>query len=224
MTWCLVSLLTASQVQLESSYSGGNKTVKLGSSFEFSWNYTGDLRCVEWGTKYGEINALNVTLFVLGISGRLIPNIPQYNGRRFGSWNQKSPGQVKFALNPIKEVDNQVFIFRFVPVNSLAPTIFDVAQLIVRGKNFYYSMNCCFIMEGSINFLEWASYAIEFQQFWKEITSIHTANKKSVVMKSDFVALPLREPSQKFPPYVVWVIGKFKCMKTLSLVQRKMCD
>ena len=43
-------------------------------------------------------------------------------------------------------------------------------------------------MEGSINFLEWASYAIEFQQFWKEITSMHTANKKSVVMKSDFVA------------------------------------
>ena len=50
-------------------------------------------------------------------------------------------------------------------MDSFAPTIFDVAQLIVRGKNFYYSMNCCFIMEGSINFLEWASYAIEFQQF-----------------------------------------------------------
>ena len=152
MTWCLVSLLTASQVQLESSYSGSNKTVKLGSSFEFSWNYTGDLRLVEWGTKYGEINALNVTLFVLDRNGHLIPNIPQYNGRRFGSWNQKSPGRVKFTLNPIKEVDNQVFIFRFVPVNFLAPTIFDVAQLIVWGKNFYYSMNCCFIMEGSINF------------------------------------------------------------------------
>ena len=76
-------------------------------------------------------------------------------------------------------------------------------------------------MEGSINLLEWASDAIEFQQFWKEITSMHTANKKSVFMKSDVVALPLREPSQQFPPYVVWVIGKFKCMKTLSLVQRK---
>ena len=219
LTWCLVSLLTASQVQLESSYSRSIKTVKLGSSFEFSWNYTGNLRCVEWGTKCGEINALNVTLFVLGISGRLIPNIPKYNGRRFGSWNQKSPGQVKFTLNPIKEVDNQVFIFRFVPVDPFAPTIFDVAQLIVRGKNFYYSMNCCFIMEGSINFLEWASYAIEFQQFW----NAH-CKQKSVVMKSDVVALPLREPSQQFPPYVVWVIGKFKCMKTLSLVQRKMCD
>ena len=37
-------------------------------------------------------------------------------------------------------------------------------------------------MEGSINLLEWASDAIEFQQFWKEITSMHTANK-SVVWK-----------------------------------------
>ena len=74
-------------------------------------------------------------------------------------------------------------------------------------------------MEGSINFLEWASYAIEFQQFW----NAH-CKQKSVVMKSDVGALPLREPSQQFPPYVVWVIGKFKCMKTLSLVQRKVCD
>ena len=48
--------------------------------------------------------------------------------------------------------------------------------------------------------------------------------QKKCVMKSDVVALPLREPSQQFPPYVVWVIGKFKCMKTLSLVQRKVCD
>ena len=219
MTWCLVSLLTAGQVQLESSYSGSNRTVKLGSSFDFSWNYTGDLHRVEWGTKHREIYDVNVTLFILDRNGHLTPNVSQYNGRRFGSWNQKSPGQVKFTLNPIKEVDNQVFIFRFVPVDSFAPTIFDVAQLIVRGKNFYYSMNCCFIMEGSINFLEWASYAIEFQQFW----NAH-CKQKSVVMKSDVVALPLREPSQQFPPYVVWVIGKFKCMKTLSLVQRKVCD
>ena len=152
MTWCLVSLLTASQVQLESSYSGSNRTVKLGSSFEFSWNYTGDLRRVEWGTKYGEINALNVTLFVLDRNWRLTPNVSQYNGRRFGNWNQHSPGQIKFTLNPIKEVDNQVFIFKFVPNNLLAPYVFDMVQLIVKGKIFHYAMNCCFIMEGSINF------------------------------------------------------------------------
>ena len=136
MTWCLVSLLTASQVQLESSYSGSNRTVKLGSSFEFSWNYTGDLRRVEWGTKYGEINALNVTLFVLDRNWRLTPNVSQYNGRRFGSWNQHSPGQVKFTLNPIKEVDNQVFIFKFTPNNPSAPDVFDMVQLIVKGKIF----------------------------------------------------------------------------------------
>ena len=52
---------------------------------------------------------------------------------------------------------------------------------------------------------------------------MHTANKKGVVMKSGVVALPFREPSQQFPPYVVWVIVKFKCMKTL-LMQRRVCD
>ena len=137
MTWCLVSLLTASQVQLESSYSGSNRTVKLGSSFDFSWNYTGDLYRVEWGTKDREIYDVNVTLFILDRNGHLTPNVSQYNGRRFGSMNQQSPGQVKFTLNPIKEVDNQVFIFKFAPNNYLAPNVFDMVQLIVRGKIFF---------------------------------------------------------------------------------------
>ena len=136
MTWCLVSLLTAGQVQLESSYSGSNRTVKLGSSFDFSWNYTGDLRRVEWGMKHREIYDVNVTLFILDRYGHLTPNISQYNGRRFGSMNQQSPGQVKFTLNPIKEVDNQVFIFKFTPNNPLAPDVFDMVQLIVKGKIF----------------------------------------------------------------------------------------
>ena len=137
MTWCLVSLLTASQVQLESSYSGSNRTVKLGSSFDFSWNYTGDLYRVEWGTKDREIYDVNVTLFILDRNGHLTPNVSQYNGRRFGSMNQQSPGQVKFTLNPIKEVDNQVFIFKFAPNSYLAPDVFDMVQLIVRGKIFF---------------------------------------------------------------------------------------
>ena len=151
MTWCLVSLLTAEQVQLESSYSGSNRTAKLGSSFDFSWNYSGNLHRVEWGTKEKGIIALDVLLFILDRNGRLIPNVSQYNGRRFGSWNQHSPGQVMFTLKPIKAVDNQVFLFRFVPNNPLAPDVFDMVQLIVKGKIFDYVMNGWFIMEGRIN-------------------------------------------------------------------------
>ena len=109
---------------------------KLGSSFNFSWKYTGDLRKVEWGTKDKESIALDVTLFILGSNGRIIPDVSQYNGRRFGSMNQQSPGQIVFTLNPVKEVDNRVFIFRFVPVNTIAPNLFDMVQLIVKGKNF----------------------------------------------------------------------------------------
>ena len=78
--------------------------------------------------------------------------MPQFDGRHFGSWNQQSPGQVKFTLNPIKEVDNQTFIFKFVPMDLLTPSKYDVVQLIVKGKNFYLVINFCFIMEGSINF------------------------------------------------------------------------
>lgn len=108
------------------------------------------MRRVEWGTKVSQKNALDVTLFILDINGRLIPNVSQYNDRRSGSWDQKSPGQVNFTLNPIKEVDNQVFIFRFVPMKGLAPNVFDSVRLIVKGKDVFYVMNCCFIMEDSI--------------------------------------------------------------------------
>ena len=116
------------------------------------WNYTGDLRKVEWGTKDRDLTALDVTLFVLGRNDRLIPNVSEYNGRRFGGMNQQPHGQVMFTLNPVKEVDNQVFIFKFFPVNTLASDVFDIVQLIVKGKNFYCVINCCFIMDGSMKF------------------------------------------------------------------------
>ena len=57
-----------------------------------------------------------------------------------------------FTLYPIKVVDNQVFIFKFVPVDALAADGHDIVQLIVQGKNFYYVMNCCFILEDSMKF------------------------------------------------------------------------
>ena len=104
------------------------------------------MRKVEWGTKDGDKISIDVRLFTLDISEHITPNVSQYNGRRFASWNQQSPGQVTFTLKHIKAVDNRFFIFRFVPMNALASDVYDVVQLIVRGKNFYYVMNCCFIM------------------------------------------------------------------------------
>lgn len=130
-------LLTAGQVQLDSPYDGSNRIATLGSSFDFSWNFKGDLLRVEWGTKQKDITALDDLLFVLNENGRLVPNVSQYNGRRFGSWNQQSPDRVIFTLNPIKEVDNRVFIFRFVAISDLASDVYDTVQLTVKGKNFY---------------------------------------------------------------------------------------
>ena len=136
MTCCQISLLDAGEVQIGSSYGGSNRTATLGSSFDFSWNYTGDLITVEWGTKDKEIEALDVTLFILDVNGHDARNVSQYTGRCFGNWSQPSPGQVKFTLDPIKVVDNQVFIFKFVSSDPFAPEVFDVVQLIVKGKNF----------------------------------------------------------------------------------------
>ena len=138
LTWCLISLLTTDQIQLVSSYNGSSRTVKLGSSFDFSWNFTGDLRRVEWGTKDRDKIALDVLLFVLYENRPQGSNVSQYNGRCFGSWNQQSPNLIMFTLSPIKEVDNRLFIFRFVPISGLHSVVFDMVQLIVKGKNFYW--------------------------------------------------------------------------------------
>lgn len=93
------------------------------------------MRSVTWGTKNRVKTALDVTLFILDINGRSTPNVSQYNNRRFGSWNQQSPGQVTFTLSPVEVVDNRSFIFKFVPKNPFAPEKFDVVQLIVKGKS-----------------------------------------------------------------------------------------
>ena len=86
------------------------------------------------------------------MNGPRAPNVSQYIGRRLGSWNRQSPGQVMFTLNGIKAIDNQVFIFKFVTNDIAGLDVFDTVQLIVKGKNFYYVMNFCFVMEGSLKF------------------------------------------------------------------------
>ena len=153
-------LLAAGELQLEPS-GGSKRNATLGSSFDFLWNYTGDLLSVEWGTKDKERNDLDVTIFILDVNEHIIPNVSQYNGRRFGNWSQPSPGQVKFTLDPIKAVDNQVFIFKFVPSDPSASEVFEVVQLIVIGKNFLLCDELLFHR----GVLEWESNAIEFQQF-----------------------------------------------------------
>lgn len=95
------------------------------------------MRRVEWGTKDGDVLAIDVLLFVLSKNGYHATNVSQYNGRCSGSWNQQSPDLVMFTLDPIKEVDNRIFIFRFVPISGFDTDVYDTVQLIVKGKNFY---------------------------------------------------------------------------------------
>ena len=97
------------------------------------------MRSVEWGIKDPEILKVRVTLATIDSNSEYhTPDVSQYNGRCLGSWNRQSPGQVMFTLNGIKEVDNQVFVFKFVTNDIAALDVYDTVQLIVKGKNFYY--------------------------------------------------------------------------------------
>ena len=74
-----------------------------------------------------------------------------------------------FTLNPIKEVDNRVFIFRFISSSPLAIDVFDVVQLIVKGKNFYYVINCCFNMQSSMKFWNGQVILLNFNNFERKL-------------------------------------------------------
>ena len=121
-------------MQLTSKYDGTYVTVNLDSSVTFTWNFTGELRIAEWGTKKSGVRVIDDNLLTLQTNGPQSFNVPLYNGRVNGSWNGKSPGQVTFTLTSIKEVDNRMFLFIFKPKNLVAENVFDKVQLIVRGK------------------------------------------------------------------------------------------
>ena len=70
--------------------------------------------------------------------------------------------------------------------------------------------------------LEWESNSTKFQQFWKEITSKHTTNKKSGYGK--WCGFAIKKVVTTVSSFTVLIIGKFKCMKTQSLEKRRVCD
>ena len=129
------AILSAGQVQFTSTYNGQKVFGTLGSSLNFTWTFTGDMKSAEWGTKKSGVNEIDTILVALTTTGSgpvALP--PRYAERVNGTWDGKtSPGRVTFTLNSIRENDGGFYACQIAPVNLLTSAVVDTVQLFVRG-------------------------------------------------------------------------------------------
>ena len=110
----------------------------LGSSVNFSWTFTGDMKLADWGIKEIGVNRIDTILVSLTTAGPG-PVVPpsQYAGRVSGTWDGKtSPGQVTFTLNSIRKDDEDAYACQITPVSLVDFSVVDTFQLVVRGEWF----------------------------------------------------------------------------------------
>ena len=122
-------------MKFTSQYNGSDVIGYLGSSVTFVWEFTGDLRVADWGTKKSGNLELDAHLVSSEKSGQAPLNVPpKYDGRVTGSWDGTTPGQVTFTLSSIKEDDNKIFLCQLTPESLLDSVVYDTVQLVIRGE------------------------------------------------------------------------------------------
>ncbi len=94
-----------------SKYEGKTVTGLVGSSVNFTWSFTGDVRSVSWGLKHDryhdlQINGALVELRKVGLVPLTVPSA--YNGRVSGRGDVSS-GQVTFTLSSIRHSDERFY-------------------------------------------------------------------------------------------------------------------
>ena len=125
-------LYTVCQIQFTSTYSNNKVTGIVGSSVNFTWSFSGDVKEARLVTEDGSTQLLVISINkLLQVSTGI--NSP-YSGRVRAVWNGKTPGQVTFTLNVIRMTDEGSYTCKLKPVDYLQTTPSDTLQLIVLGK------------------------------------------------------------------------------------------
>ena len=104
----------------------------VGSSVNFTWNFSGDVKEARLVTQDGstQLQVISINKLLQVSTGINSP----YSGRVSAVWNGKSPGQVTFTLNLIRMTDEGPYTCKLKPVDFLQITPSDTLQLIVLGK------------------------------------------------------------------------------------------
>ena len=117
-----------------SSYQGRTVQGTVGSSVDFKWSYTGDVKLVNWGLALSGASSFdnNQLLKALGKSGSVALTPPAaYTGRVSGS---RSGGQATFTLTNLKKDDARYYGCRIDPSQPDDSAQFDKVKLVVQGK------------------------------------------------------------------------------------------
>ena len=106
----------------------------VGSSINFTWNFSNGVETVTWGLK-DSVSAtvdVNKKFISIGLQGQLPLAPPQpYVGRVSGSGSASS-GSVNFVLTKIKKSDEAFYGCELFPVGPYS-TAFDYVHLVIQG-------------------------------------------------------------------------------------------
>ena len=122
-----------------SKYEGNTVTALVGSSINFTWSFSGDVRLVDWGlTLAGSYVFENDQRLVsLTKAASALLSVPAaYAGRVSGSRSgSSSSGLAIFTLTNIKREDERFYGCRLSPSSPDGSSLFDTVNLFVEGKN-----------------------------------------------------------------------------------------
>ena len=137
----IISVFAGSSTQFTPEYQGKSVTGLAGSSVNFTWSFSGDVKKIQWGIKKDGVKDLNTSTILVSLDQSvLVPiTVPDaYTGRVCGTrHDDSSSGQVLFTLSSVKKEDENIYGCRITSSDNLFPVVkFDYMQLVVEGKKF----------------------------------------------------------------------------------------
>ena len=136
MTLSPVLYFSGGQIAFTSKFGGKTVTGLVGSSVNFTWSFTGDVKAVYWGLKKDGVNDIqhNAVLVSLDKNGPILVTVPSaYSGRVSGSGDASS-SQVIFTLSPIRLSDEGFYGCAIKPTDPFDQQHFDSVKLTVKGE------------------------------------------------------------------------------------------
>ena len=128
-------------IQFKTPYKGKYVRGLVGSSLNFTWSFSGDIRTVQWGLKRADIEDINSSAILAGLdqSGPQPVTVPSaYAGRVIGNGDISSSRAI-FTLMFITPKDERIYGCKLTDTEALFPAAkFDFVVLVVEGERLTY--------------------------------------------------------------------------------------
>lgn len=127
--------VATAEIQFTSKYSAQTVAGLVNSSFNFSWNFSGDVKDIIWGVWDTASNDFLTQLVMVTQSATvLVSSSSTYYGRVVGSRRGSSSNrEVIFTLLSITEKDETIYGCVLYPRNHDSRTKYDTVNLVVKG-------------------------------------------------------------------------------------------